>query len=159
MDGKKFVNVKALALPGSEKKHCLLGEHLLDGEPAPCFLVEGGPDWLAACWLTSFATRQAEAPRWVPLGFLGANCSFTPAQLRKLRGRQIRVFVHADDAGELGASRWADALSGEGCTIELVSIGCFGQILSDGNPVKDLNDALVANVANLDAFSLEAVQP
>ena len=158
MDGKTFFgDFKAIALPGSEKKHCLLGEHLLGSDPDPCFLVEGGPDWLSASWLARFARCQVGAPNWVPLGFLGAECSFTAAQLQKLRGRLIRVFVHADAAGRKGSDRWADALIAEGCTVDLVHIGRLGLFLPEGTGVKDLNDALVGNSARLEQFGREAV--
>jgi hypothetical protein len=190
MDGEKFFDddgPKALALDGSEKKHALLGENLIGfpwGQeslkaqlenietnrligrepirfnPDPILLVEGGPDFLAACWLAYAATGIPGAPFWIPLGFLGSTCNFTPEQLAKLSGRTVRIFAHHDPksgAGESAANRWADALTGAGCTVEMIPIGDLAQTQPDGRPVEDLNDAIAAQ-SNLTQFAKEATE-
>jgi hypothetical protein len=161
MDGKKFFDddgPKALALDGSEKKHALLGEHLLGSRPDPVFLAEGGPDFLAACWLAYAATGIPGAPFWIPLGFLGSTCNFTPEQLAKLSGRVVRIFVHHDPrslAGSDAANRWALDLYNAGCDPYLFEVACLEESLPDGKPVSDLNDALRAQT-DLNYFAREA---
>jgi len=67
----------------------------------------------------------------------------------------VRVFVHDDDGGRKAANRWADALTGAGCTVELVHVGRLAQTQPDGKPVDDLNDAIRAQT-NLNLFAVEA---
>jgi hypothetical protein len=118
-------------------------------------LVEGGPDLLSAAWLSYAAT--ADGPPWIPIGFLGSCCNFTPWQLAKASRRLVRMFVHDDDAGRAAAERWTDSLNSADCIVELLHVGRLAQAKPDGKPVEDLNDALQANDAN--RFAWEATQP
>jgi hypothetical protein len=98
-----------------------------------------------------------EAPTWIPCGFLGSACNLTAEQLKKVSGRLVRIFVHRDgsEAGSKAASRWADALTGAGCTVELVHVGRLAGCQPDGKPIEDLNDALRAQT-DLNQFAKEA---
>jgi hypothetical protein len=160
MDGKRFFGEggpKALALEGSEKKHALIGEHLLGTAPDPVILAEGGPDFLCACFL---AWRSMEFPgaTWIPLGFLGANAEFSEDQLDLLVERTVRVFVHDDDAGRDAAHRWRDALESVGANVQLIHVGDLAATLPDGSPARDLNDALRA-AADPEEFARLATAP
>jgi hypothetical protein len=161
MDGRPFVttggNHKALAFPGSEKKHALLGEHLLSASLDPVFVTEGGPDFLAACWLAYAATTIVGAPSWKPVGFLGSNCDFTEEQVSKLSNRLVRIFVHADKAGHEAAEKWKGRLKDAGCRVQLAYVERICEEMPTGKPVEDLNDALIANEKSLEQFTGEVI--
>ena len=163
MDGKPFSlpdgrTEKALCLPGSDKKSFLVGSHLLRTDPDPCFLVEGGPDWLAACWLAWRSGLIPNAPQWIPLGLLGAGCLIPYSQLERLRQRRVCIFAHGDGSGESAAENWTKQLLSARCTVEVFPIGELGLLQTDGNPVNDLNDVLRCRAEEVKAFTREVLR-
>jgi hypothetical protein len=103
-------------------------------------LCEGMPDFLAAFWLAyAGAVESLVAP--VCMG--GAACSILKDALPMFRGKRVRIFGHADEAGQRAIQRWAEQLQG----VEAEADGFFFEGLAkrDGSPVKDLNDFILAD--------------
>jgi hypothetical protein len=66
------------------------------------------------------------------LGLLGASVRFARPVLEQLRGRRVRLFPHADDAGRSAAAEWSLQLRDIGCTVDAYDFRAFR--------VKDAND-------------------
>lgn len=113
-------------------------------------LCEGGPDLLAAHYLAlweqapHYATREV---RCAPVAMLGASLKIHPDALTLFRGKQIRVFPHADRAGRAAAVRWAAQLQSVGADVNAFDFE--GLCRANGEPVKDLNDALAIDLTGL----------
>jgi hypothetical protein len=103
-------------------------------------LCEGMPDFLAAFWL---AYAGAVESLVAPVCMTGAACRIHEDALPMFRGKRIRLFGHADEAGQYAIERWAEQLS----AIQADADGFFfeGLVKADGSPVKDLNDFLLAD--------------
>ena len=112
MDGEKFPAVGDL---GERKSHTLkgsckswpLGISPKVTVPAafPVVLVEGGPDYLAACELAFYSKRE-----FLPVAMLGAGQSIHADALAFFKGREVLILAHPDDAGLIAAKRWAAQL-------------------------------------------------
>lgn len=124
---------KAHTLKGSKQGHVLGSADV--GKYDFLMLVEGGPDVIAAhCFISASAARE----RIGVLGILGASNSF-PARLAKAcAGKHVRVFGHADVAGQEAANRWRLILHAKG-----VRSDAFVFRPTPDFPVHDLNDLLV----------------
>ena len=64
-------------------------------------LVEGGPDYLAACQIIA-----AQDVNILPVAMLGASQSIIDDALPYFRNRQVTVVAHADEAGRTAGMRW-----------------------------------------------------
>ncbi len=100
---------------------------------------EGGPDVLAAL---EIIRREGVAETVGAVGMLGAaNTRLDAAALPFFRGKVIRLFPHADEAGRRAAREWARVLRAAGAAradaFDLAGLACV-----DGTPGKDLCDAL-----------------
>ena len=62
-------------------------------------------------------------------------------------GKRVRIFGHDDEAGRCAVERWAAQLASVGADVDAFSFAGLWQL--DGNPVKDLNDSLLMDVASL----------
>lgn len=102
-------------------------------------LVEGGPDILAGatlCW-TYAAARLDE------IGFAavtGASNRLPPDALKFLSGHRVVIPYHADPEGLKAAARWETQL--EETRAMVTSFEIRGLMRKDGQPAKDLNDAI-----------------
>ena len=100
-------------------------------------LCEGAPDFL-----TAFALAHAGAAESfvAPVCMTGAACSIHKDALPMFRGKRVRIFGHADKAGQCAIQRWAEQL--EGIQAEVDGFFFEGLVKADGSPIKDLNDFL-----------------
>jgi hypothetical protein len=144
MDGLEWehIGAKAWNLPGSGATWPI---GITEARHYPAIaLCEGGPDFLAAHYLTLW--EQASHPskrdvRCAPVTMLGASLNIHPAALPLFAGKRVRIFGHDDDAGKRARRRWAEQLA----TIN-VSADAFdfsGLERADGKTAKDLNDCLL----------------
>jgi len=103
-------------------------------------LCEGAPDALAA-----FALAYAGAVESLvaTVCMTGAACSIHTDALPMFRGKRVRIFGHADEAGQAAIQRWAEQL--EGVQAEVDGFFFDGLLKRDGSPANDLNDFLAAD--------------
>jgi len=140
MNGELFPPCGQLA---PRKTHTLRGSQKnwplgLSEGCGPILLVEGSGDFIAAHHFCSF-TYRSDAP-WTPVALLGSGIkNLHPDSHPLLDGRHIRIVPHLDAAGKKGATTWANLLRRIGCTVDGFDLSALTK--SDGNPVKDLNDA------------------
>jgi Toprim domain-containing protein len=73
------------------------------------WLVEGGPDYLAACQL--IAQQDSNV---LPVALLGASVSIFEEALVHFADRQTTIISHGDQAGRDAAARWERALQRAG---------------------------------------------
>jgi hypothetical protein len=139
LDGKLFDgDKKSLCLKGSEA-NWPIGIAQAQGFPAIA-LCEGAPDLLAAFWL---AWAGAAESLVMPVCMTGAACRIHDDALPMFRGKRVRIFGHADEAGQDAIQRWADQLSD--VQAEVDGFDFEGLVKADGSPVKDLNEFLWAD--------------
>jgi hypothetical protein len=102
-------------------------------------LVEGAPDLLAAL---EVVRREGVAGSVGVVGILGAgNTRLDPAALSFFRGKAVRLFPHADEAGRKAAKEWARLLLDAGAA-RVDAFDLSGLMRADGEPGKDLCDVL-----------------
>jgi hypothetical protein len=150
IDGKRFQSAtgkeegsKSRNLKGSEA-NWPIGAAQASGFPAIA-LCEGGPDFLSAFyWAFAGAVEQLVAP----ICMTGAACSIHKEALPMLHGKRVRIFGHADNAGQAAMQRWAEQL--RGVQAEVDGFDFSGLLKLDGSPVMDLNDMLHADKASSD---------
>lgn len=100
-------------------------------------LCEGGPDLLAAL---EIVRREGKAESVGVVAMLGAaNTRFDAEALPFFRGRIVRIFCHADEAGRKAAKAWARALVDAGAS-RVDAFDLSGLVRFDGLPGKDLAD-------------------
>lgn len=131
-DGEKWPTqgggVKALTLPGSWARWPVGAAGL---EAPEVWLVEGGPDLLAAMDIARLVNRPIDC-----CAMFGAGMDLHPAALPLFAGRIVRIWRQGDVAGAAGAERWAKQLR----TVATVTI----EVMPPG--IKDVNDWLRAGV-------------
>ncbi len=111
---------------------------IADAAPFPALaIVEGGPDALAAF---HFALAAGVADRVAVLAMASAGMTIPAQCLDGLEGKRARVFMDDDRWGAAAFERWAGQLAGAGVTVDGFSFD--GLTRADGEPVKDLCDAL-----------------
>jgi len=102
-------------------------------------LVEGGPDVLAAL---EIVRREGVAESVGVVGILGAgNTRLDAAALPIFRGKTVRLFPHADEAGRKAAREWARLLHDAGAA-RVDAFDLSGLMRADGKAGKDLCDVL-----------------
>lgn len=152
LDGKPFEAIgklparKAHTLAGSSKAWPL-GLTLKHGPPEPgrtILLVEGGPDYLAAFDFLIRGRRKG----FQPVAMLGKSNQIPSDALDSMSRRRVRIFPHHDPGGGgmAAAKGWFEQLSRAGCTVDGFSFE--GLTRTDGRPVTDLNDLLLADEAS-----------
>lgn len=113
-------------------------------QPFPCIaLCEGGPDFLAAHYLALWEQAPHHAKRDVqcsPVAMLGAAQRIHEDALPFFAGKRVRIFAHTDEEGRAAAERWARQLEPVGADVDAFDFAGLQQV--NGEPVKDLNDAL-----------------
>jgi len=153
VDGQPLAQgVKAWTLKGSQARWPV---GTLESRTKPVLaLVEGGPDLLAAF---HFILTQ-ERPDVCPVAILGAEVRIHPEALPSFAGKRIRIFAHADAAGDRAAQRWAEQLAAVGADVDAFSF--HGITDDDGSPTNDLNDAARLSPERRAAFRcLDAIFP
>ncbi len=102
-------------------------------------MVEGGPDVLAALEIIG---REAVADAVGVVGILGAaNTRLDAEALPLFRGKVVRLFPHADEAGRRAAREWARALRDAGAA-RVDAFDLSGNVRANGERGKDLCDVL-----------------
>jgi len=125
MDGKPFPAVGSL---GERKSHTLRGSCKswpLGMTPkvkrvpcnVPVVIVEGGPDYLAACDLLAVVERD-----FVPVTMLGAGQAIHAAALPFFKGRGVLILAHPDEAGAEAAKRWKLQLDKAGAKVRALQL-------------------------------------
>lgn len=153
VDGQPLAQgVKAWTLKGSQARWPV---GTLECSPKPVLaLVEGGPDLLAAFHFILSEGRADVAP----VAILGAEVRIHPEALPSFAGKRIRIFAHADAAGDRAAQRWAEQLAAVGADVDAFSF--HGITDDDGSPTNDLNDAARLSPERRTAFRcLDAIFP
>ena len=117
IDRKSFSALGSLA---ERKGHALAGsckgwpvgilppgfeEEWLSDHVEKIVLVEGGPDYLAACQL--IATQDANV---LPATMLGASQNIAEDALQYFAERQVTIVAHPDEEGRAAAIRWAQQI-------------------------------------------------
>jgi hypothetical protein len=129
---------KSRCWPGSEANFPI---GIAQAGPYPAIaLCEGAPDFLAA-----FALADAGAVESLvaPVCMTGASCSIHKDALPSFRGKRVRIFGHADEAGRGAIQRWVEQL--QAVQAEVDAFDFSGLIKADGSLVKDLNDFVLAD--------------
>jgi len=133
--------LKALTLSGSCARVPIGLNSLREDRSQPVCIVEGGPD-LLACMQFAYAEDRLDVG---VLAFLGAAMHMPDPLLERLRGRRVRIFAHADEAGRKAAASWAIGLVEWECEVDAFAFDAFG--------VKDFND-----LAKLPADALDGME-
>ncbi len=158
MDGEVFPPMgtlgkrKAHTLAGS-RKDWPLGTKMIENPAADIFLVEGGPDWLAAIHFLVVRKRKG----LIPVAMMGRANRISPEALAFFEGRRVRIYPHddPDEGGLEAARRWAGQLREVGSKVDAFTFD--GLIREDGKPVNDLNDAVL--IHHEDKLKLEGLLP
>ena len=151
LDGKPWedLNAKARTARGAWAAWPL---GIREAEPFPCIaLVEGGPDFLAAHYLSLWEQASHYSKQDVhcaPVTMLGASLRIHADALPLFAGKRVRLFGHGDPAGREAVTRWARELEPHASEVDAFDFG--GLVRADGTPAKDLNDCLNLNP---DSFS------
>ena len=103
-------------------------------------LCEGMPDLLAAFWLAYAGGVESLV---APVAMTSASCNVHADALPLFRGKRVRIFGHADDAGRPAVIRWAQQL--QSVQAEVDQFRLSGLVRGDDQPVKDLNDFILAD--------------
>lgn len=98
-------------------------------------LVEGGPDLLAAFHFINCESKQRDC---APVAMLGASNKIHLEALPMFVGKYVRIFGHADKAGEAAVNRWFEQLKQAGATVDAFRFD--GLRRTDESAVGDLND-------------------
>ena len=128
MDGKKFPAIGSLA---ERKAHTLRGscKSWPLGMNPPCvkvpsglpvWLVEGGPDYLAACDVLVHSSRE-----FLPVAMLGAGQHIHAEALPFFKGRDVRIMGHPGEAGLNAIQFWEKQLSGAGASVTALQLGGY----------------------------------
>ena len=120
MDGEKFPSIgslperKAHTLRGSCKSWPLGMNPPGVNVPAglPVWLVEGGPDYLAACDVLMHTPRE-----FLPVSMLGAGQKIHSEALPFFQGRHVRILGHPGEAGLGAVNTWAEQLARVGAQV------------------------------------------
>ena len=119
IDGRPFPTIGTLA---ERKSHSLAGsrkswpvgilpagfeEPWLKQHVDKILLVEGGPDYLAACQFIA-----AQDMNVLPVAMLGASQSISDDALPYFADRKVTIVAHPDEAGRAAAMRWAKQIQG-----------------------------------------------
>ena len=124
---------KAWTLPGS-KAAWPIGTREATKFPF-VVLVEGGPDLLAA---HHFIAREGRENDVAAVAMLGSSNHIPGNALKLLAGKRVRLFPHADRAGQDAAGRWTGQLERVRCAVDAFRFD--GLRRADSQAVKDLND-------------------
>jgi hypothetical protein len=138
LDGQLF---PSFGLCGERKAHSVRGSNkswpvgILEAEQYPFIaLVEGIPDLLA---LFQVAITENAIDRVAPVAMLGGGTSIDPSVLARFKGKQVRIFAHADEAGVKCATKWKVQLTGVAATVDHIDFKLAAAVAPN---IKDLCD-------------------
>lgn len=99
-------------------------------------LVEGGPDYLAACQLIA-----AQDVHVLPVAMLGASQTISADALPHFRNRRVTIVAHGDEAGRTAGLRWAQQIQAAGGLARIFKLkdGDLCDAVSKGATHADLN--------------------
>ena len=101
-------------------------------------LLEGIPDFLAAHQVVVEEGRQGDV---APVAMLCASVSIAEQALPYFKGKHVRVFPHADEAGVKAARKWSQQLKAAG--VAKMDFFDFARLkVAPGERVKDLCDLI-----------------
>lgn len=127
--------VKCAACPGSDMRGPIGYQ---EAAPYPCIgIAEGGPNSLA---ILAHAWGSGVEEHVAPICMPSVTSHFNVSDLAYLQGKRARIFIDDDAPGQTAAECWATELKNAGITVDGFSFAGF--LMSDGLPVKDLNDLL-----------------
>jgi len=75
----------------------------------PVWLVEGGPDYLAACDVLMQSARE-----FLPVAMMGAGQNIHAEALPFFQDREVRILAHPDESGLAAAKNWHKQLAAVG---------------------------------------------
>jgi len=142
LDGSMFQAIGGLA---ERKSHAIKGSQkrwpvgIQEAPQCPMIaLVEGIPDFLAAHQVVIEEGRQGVV---APVGMLCATVSIAEQALPLFKGKHVRLFPHADEAGVKAAKKWSDQLKAAG--VAKVDFFDFARVkTAPEERVKDLCDLI-----------------
>ncbi len=141
------------------KTHAMKGSNkawpvgILESKPHPSIaLVEGIPDFLMAHYLVLWEQAshcEKTDVRCAPVAMLGSSGAIDPEALPHFKGKKVRIFVHADEAGLKAAVRWEEQIKPHANEVSYIAFDGLKQV--NGESVSDLYDFLNFNFKLLDA--------
>lgn len=142
LDGEPFPAVVGLAKRKAHTWHGSEAAWPINCESLTSFngvaLVEGGPDILAGF---GCAVAEGKQTNVAIVGMLGASCSISDDALPFFAGKHVRLFPHADEAGQQAGLKWWNQLASvDGVTLDWFEFDATWTQEGTGEPVKDLND-------------------
>ena len=84
-------------------------------------LVEGGPDYLAACQLIA-ESPQTDFDNVLPAAILGAGNDIAEDALAHFAQREITIVAHPGDAGRAAGARWAKQIQHAGGRVKIFNL-------------------------------------
>ena len=98
-------------------------------------LVEGGPDYLAACQLIAESAENV-----LPVAMLGASATICQDALSYFAGKHVTVVGHPDEAGRAAVMRWAQQIKAAGGVVRSIQLkkGDLCDIVAAGATHNDL---------------------
>jgi hypothetical protein len=128
-------SVKSAACFGSEMRSPLGYQ---EAKAYPCIgIIEGAPDALS---MLAHAWADGVQDRIAPVCMPSRTANFTESVLGYLQGKRARIFIDNDTPGQEAAGHWALQLAKANITVDGFSFRSL--VMTDGHPVKDLNDTL-----------------
>jgi CHC2 zinc finger len=84
-------------------------------------LVEGGPDYLAACQLIA-PMVMANNLTVLPVAMLGASQEIASDALKLFTGRRVTILGHPDESGRAAAMQWGTQIQGAGGLVQPIQL-------------------------------------
>ena len=98
-------------------------------------LVEGAPDYLAACQLIA-----AQDDNILPVAMLGASASISHEAIKYFACRNVTIVAHPDNAGREAAMRWGAQLQDGGAIVQAIQLkkGDLCSVVASGETYEHL---------------------
>ena len=139
LDGQRWewIEAKAKTLKGCDPSWPIGASEI--GDRPYVILCEGGPDFLAALFVTWF--EGIDHRLVAPVCMTGAGNSIHLDALPYFAGKHVRIATHDDDAGLVAGERWWKQLADAGAEDGSVDrLDFHNMTRTDGQPVNDLAD-------------------
>jgi hypothetical protein len=126
-------------LPGSTKSRALVGAENIPLQNGPLRIVEGGPDFLAACCLYWEELGDTSCTPHLPLATLSGSWFPRKVHAMQFNDRDIQLVAHCDDAGEKQMQKNANVLTDCGARVTIIKLQA---IWPEAKQKSDLNDLI-----------------